>query len=321
MIADVAIILGGLVALAVGAESLVRGASALARRLGLTPLVVGLTVVAFGTSLPEGVVSVQAAAGGQGAVALGNVVGSNIFNTGVILGLVALLQPLGVSLAVLRRDAPVVVAVSILLAATLLLPVVGRGLGVASLLALAGYTAWNVRLARREAMAAPAAAFDAGLPGPSRRPWRDLLLVVAGLALLVLGGRLLVDGAIALARSLAVSERVIALTVVAAGTSLPELATSVVAAVRRQAELAVGNILGSNVFNVLGILGAAAVVRPVPTAAVAWLDVGVMTLLAVVLWPLLWTGRRLQRMEGLLLLAIAAAHLAALLAGVGDAPR
>ncbi len=314
MTGDVIAILAGLVALTLGAELLVRGAASLAGRLGLTPLVIGLTVVAFGTSLPELVVSVQSAAAGRGAVALGNVIGSNIFNVGVILGVVALLRPIGVSLAVLRRDAPVVVAVSLLLAGALLLPVLGRLVGGGLLLALVGYTAWNVILARREATAAPAAAFEAGVPRRSGRFWRDLSLVVAGLLMLVLGGRFLVEGAVGLARQLDVSERVIALTVIAAGTSLPELATSVVAAARRQTELAVGNILGSNVFNILGILGAAALVRPLRVLEQAWLDVGVMVLLALVLWPLLWTGRRLQRWEGVLLLAVYAAYLLALLA-------
>ena len=314
MTGELVAILAGLVALTLGAELLVRGAASLAGRLGLTPLVIGLTVVAFGTSLPELVVSVQSAATGRGTVALGNVIGSNIFNVGVILGVVALLRPIGVSLAVLRRDAPMVLAVSLALASLLLLPILGRLVGGGLLLALVGYTAWNVVLARREATAAPAVAFDAGVPRPSGRFWRDLSLVVAGLLLLVLGGRFLVEGAVGLARRLEMSERVIALTVIAAGTSLPELATSVVAAARRQTELAVGNILGSNVFNVLGILGVAALVRPLPVLEQAWFDVGVMVLLALILWPLLWTGRRLQRWEGVLLLAVYAAYLLALLA-------
>ncbi len=313
MTADVVAILAGLAALTLGAELLVRGGASLARRLGLTPLVIGLTVVAFGTSLPELVVSVQSAAAGRGAVALGNVIGSNIFNVGVILGVVALLRPIGVSLAVLRRDAPVMLAVSGVLAGVLLLPVLGRLAGATLLLALGGYTAWNIVLARREATGPAVAGFDAGVPGASGRLWRDLLLVAGGLLLLVIGGHVLVHGAVGLARRLAVSERVIALTVIAAGTSLPELATSVVAALRRQTELAVGNILGSNIFNILGILGAAALVRPLPGGDQAWLDVGVMGLLALVLWPLLWTGRRLQRWEGLLLLGIYAAYLALLL--------
>jgi len=315
---DLLQILGGLVALTLGAEALVRGAASLARRLGLTPLVIGLTVVAFGTSLPELVVSAQAAAAGQGTVALGNVVGSNIFNVGVILGITALLCPLGVALTVLRRDAPLVVAASLLLVLLAIPPQIGRLAGAVLVLLLVAVTAVNVVLARRETAAAAAADFAASLPRSRSSLLRDAALIVLGLALLLLGGRLLVEGAVALARALQVSERVIALTVVAAGTSLPELATSVVAALRRQTDVAVGNVLGSNLFNILGILGAAALIRPLPTMGLAWLDLGTMTLLAVVLWPLLWTSRRLQRWEGALLLVIYGAYLVVLLARSGN---
>ena len=294
----------GLVLLTAGAESLVRGGASLARRLGLTPLVVGLTVVAFGTSAPELVVSVTGALRGSSDLAAGNVVGSNIFNVAVILGLAALITPLRIQRTVIRREAPLMLTVSLLGAGLLLGGGVPRAGGFVLVLLLGAYTVVSVALARREAGDG-----DADLLPLGRNLATDLVFIAAGLGLLVGGSRLFVDGALVIARSFGVSEAILGLTIVAAGTSLPELATSIVAAFRRQADIAVGNILGSNIFNVLGVLGTTAIVRPLRPEGLTPLDLVVMVGLAVVLVPLIVTGRRLERWEGAVLLAVYGGYL------------
>lgn len=308
---------GGVLALFAGAEALVRGSSALARRAGISPLVVGLTVVAFGTSAPELVVSVRAALAGSGDVALGNVVGSNIANVGLILGLAALTRPLLVQARVIRLDAPLTVAASIVLAALLLDGRLGRVAGLGLVVGLAAYVALSYALALRERERAVLTEFERGVAGPSSGPFIPLAGVVAGLALLAGGAELVVRGAVRLAAEAGVSEAVIGLTVVAVGTSLPELATSVVAATRGEADLAVGNVVGSNMFNLLGILGASALVRPLAAPGIDPVDWGVMIAAAGVLALFAATGRRLTRAEGGVLLAGYAAYLALRVALVG----
>jgi cation:H+ antiporter len=302
MWSDVALLLTGLVLLTAGAEALVRGSSALARRLGLTPLVVGLTVVAFGTSSPELVVSLEAALNSQGDLALGNVVGSNMFNVGVILGLTALLCPIAVSLPVIRFDTPVMIAVSLAGVGLIALGHVPRALGLLLVAALAAYTAFNIRAAKRQARAESAARAQPAAT-TSGSVSLELLFVAGGLGFLVLGSHLLITSAVAISRALNVSEAVIGLTVVAAGTSMPELATSVAAAVRRHPDIAVGNVVGSNIFNILGILGTAAMVQPIAAPGIGMRDAWVMLAFALAVLPLFWTGRRLLRWEGVLLLA------------------
>lgn len=304
----VALALGVLVA---GAETLVRGAAALAVRAGISRLAIGLTVVAFGTSAPELVVSLKAALAGAGDLAVGNVVGSNIFNVAVILGLAALICPIPVHEQVVRLDAPIACAVSALFAWLLLDGALGRLEGVLMLSLLAAYTAFNLVLARRRVREGREDWSE--LPssgGGGGRLGRELMLVALGLGLLIAGASLLVTHAIALARLLGVGEAVIGLTIVAAGTSLPELATSLVAAWRRQADIAVGNVVGSNVFNLLGILGASSTVTPLTSAGVGAGDLLAMFLLSLLLLPLLYTGRLLHRIEGLLLLAAYGGYLA-----------
>jgi cation:H+ antiporter len=288
-------ILIGLVMLTVGAEGLVQGAGALARRVGVSPLVVGLTVVAFGTSAPEGAVSVEAALTGESAVALGNVVGSNIFNILVILGLSAVVAPLVVQQQLVRLDVPVMVALSTL-------PLIlgwdrafSRGDGFLLLGLLAAYLALLGWLARQSAEERLTEA-----PPPSRPVPVDALLSLGGLGLLVLGADLLVSGATSVALGLGVSELVVGLTLVAAGTSLPELATSVVASLRGQRDLAVGNVVGSNIFNLLFVLGAGAAVGgnvPVPPGALAF-DFPVLLAVAVACLPVFLTGACINRFEG-----------------------
>lgn len=301
----------GILLLYLGGEGLVRGSASLALRLGLTPLVVGLTVAAFGTSSPELVVSVRGALAGRGGIAAGNVVGSNIFNIGVVLALTSVMAPMRVGLQAVRVDVPIMLAVS--LAAMLVLGNghVGRAEGAVLAAALVAYTVFEVRLARKE-YRDRAGAIDYR-PIAARKKGSAatyVIMIAAGLALLTGGAHFFVEGAAALARRLGISEAVIGLTVVAAGTSIPELATNVVAALRRQPDIAIGNIVGSNIFNILGILGAAALVRPLDAAGLRGADLAVMMLFACALLPLARSDFRLDRREGLLLLVGYVAYLA-----------
>ncbi len=303
-------LLAGLLVLTGGADLLVRGGAALAIRLGLSPLVVGLTVVAFGTSAPELLVSVQSVFNGHGDIAVGNVVGSNIFNIAAILGLAAIVCPLRIESALLRLDIPVMIATTLGLSALLLFCSVPQWAGGLMVLLLAAYTAHIVRMARRQHNAAVEREFEQAVPHAPARLWLDLLFVAGGLAMLGGGSKLLIDCSIGIARAWGVGEAIIGLTIVAAGTSLPELATSVVAALRKQPDMSVGNIVGSNLFNLLGILGVSAALRPLEAPGIGRLDVGAMALSALILLPLAWTGRRIDRLEGAFLLVLYIAYVA-----------
>jgi cation:H+ antiporter len=300
----------GLVALYFGAEWLVRGGASLAVRLGVTPLLVGLTVVAYGTSTPELIVSSTAAVQGQGAIAIGNAVGSNIFNIGVILGLTALVAPMRVQLLLLKVDTPVMVGVALLFLLFFRDGSIQRWESLVFLAAIVGYTVVNVRLARRQASADVRQEFDDSVRKPTGSPWKDVGLIVAGLAMLVLGSRLFVTGAVDLARLFAISDAVIGLTIVAAGTSLPELASSLVAAWRKQPDIAIGNVVGSNIYNILAILGVSGVIAsPVSGLGVTLTDTLVMIGFSVLLLVIAWTGFQLRRWEGALLLALYGGYL------------
>lgn len=260
------LMIGGAVLLYLGAEWFVAGASRLALALRIPQLLVGLTVVAYGTSAPEVIVGVQAAAAGHGDVALGNVIGSNIANLGLILGTAVLIRPVGMDGSLRRRELPILLASTAAIPLLLLDGVISRVEGVLLILAALGYTAWMVASARRSARArlagervlvAGAAADAAGGPRPGGVV-RSLVTAAIGLALLLLGGRLFVEGAVAVARLLGLGDRLVGLTIVALGTSLPELVTSAIAAQRGRPDIAVGNVVGSNIFNGLLCLGAAA---------------------------------------------------------------
>ena len=295
--------LAGLVLLTGGAEGLVRGAASLARRVGLSPLVIGLTVVALGTSAPELVVSVGAALDGNGDLAIGNVVGSNIANIGLILGLSALMSALHVQAQVIRFDMPILSVVTLGMGIFLLDGQVGPWDGAVLVIGLIVYVALSIRWARAEPAAAVQDEFDAGLP--AQHQWgTDALLVGLGLAGLVGGARLLVDGAVTLATLLDIDRVVIGLTVVAVGTSLPELATSMVAAWRGEGDIAVGNAVGSCIFNLLGILGVTALVHPLGTGGLSGVDAAVMLGMTLFLLPLMRTGFTLSRTEGSVLLIV-----------------
>ena len=286
-----------------GAELLVKGASRLAAALGLSPLIIGLTVVSFGTSSPELAVSVQSAYAGQADIALGNVVGSNIFNVLFILGLSALIVPLVVAQQLVRWDVPLMIGVSVV---TLVLGFDGRIGRLDGALLFGGlviYTAFAIRQSRKESQAVQAEyAAEYGDPPPQRAGLlRNLLFVAAGLAALVIGSNWLVDGAVALARAFGLSELIIGLTVLAVGTSLPEVATSILAALRKERDIAVGNVVGSNLFNLLGVLGLSSLVSPnginVPAAAEGF-DLPVMIAVAVACLPIFATAHKIARWEG-----------------------
>ena len=308
----------GLVLLAGGGEALVRGATTLAELAGVTPAVIGLTVVAIGTSLPELVVSVLAAVRGQPDIAVANVVGSNIFNVAMILGVTALLLPLPVHGTAVRLEWPVMFAASVACLVLSLDGFVGRGEGAMFLVALVAFMWWSVRIARRhvtadEARQATEEADARDLP-PARRGPMTILMLLLGIGGLVAGGNFLVEGAVTLARLVGMTERVIGLTVVAAGTSAPELATSVMAALRGRTDVAVANIIGSNIFNILGILGTTALVATVPVApALVRSDMLWMIGTAVLLLPLMYSSARITRLEGGLLLGVFVAYIGLLL--------
>jgi cation:H+ antiporter len=312
MVVDLAFIGLALLLLFAGAEGLVRGSASLAVRAGLSPLVVGLTIVAFGTSSPELVVSVQAGLSQQGDIAVGNVVGSNIFNIAVILGITALVCPIPVHRQILKVDAPIALGVALVMAVLVLDDALGRFEGGLLFVGIVAYTWMNVVLARRRRISVAADAGDFSVPTPSRHWAADILFVLGGLAVLISGSRLLVEHSVSLAKDIGISEAVIGLTIVAAGTSMPELATSLVAALRKQPDIAIGNVVGSNVFNILGILGLTSFLSPLNAAGISIVDYAAMIVVTVLIIPLLYTGRLLHRLEGVALLSLYGLYLCVL---------
>ncbi len=294
---------GGLAMMVGGAELLVRGASRLAAAVRISPLVIGLTVVAFGTSAPELAVSIQAALSGRTDLALGNVVGSNIFNVLFILGLSALIVPLVVSSQLIRRDVPVMVAVSFLVLVLGWDGQIGRLDGLVLFAGAIVYTWWCIRQSRKESRVVQTE-FSNQWPQQKVLPpaiFIDVLMIALGLGILGLGSRLLTDGSVQIATSLGVSELVIGLTIIAAGTSLPEVVTSLVAAIRGERDIAVGNVVGSNIFNILCVLGLASAISPTGvgvSAAALELDIPVMIAVAVACLPIFFTGHIISRWEG-----------------------
>ncbi len=300
-------ILLGFAALVAGADLLVRGSSKIAAGFGVPPVVIGLTLVAYGTSAPEFAVSATASLNGAGAIALGNVTGSNIANIGLILGLASLVRPLEVESTLVKREAPLLILLSLLVPLLFLGGVLERWAGILLFAGGIGFTWWSLASSRSGADRPVRESL-----GPRGR-LLNLVFVGAGLAGLFFGGRWLVSGAVELAGRLGVGERVIGLTIVAVGTSLPELATSLVAAVKGESDIAVGNIVGSNIFNLLFVLGGAAGLAPI-TAEVrwpgVWPDFLVALVFAVIVWPFARSKSRLERWEGGVLLALYAAFVA-----------
>ncbi len=319
VVVDLGVFALGVTLLVAGGESLVRGAVALAARLGVAPLIIGLTVVAFGTSAPELALNIVAAANGNVDLSFGNVVGSNIANVGLILGLSAIIKPMRVQASLVRREIPIMLAATALFVAFGYAPPsvadragIVRGEAVALLAAFALVLWWMLRMAGRDARRAPT--LEANTPDTERAKTTPLgltiALIVFGLVMLVGGGKLAEIGAVGIAASLGMSNELIGLTVVALATSLPELSTSLIAAKRGQVDLAVGNVVGSNIFNILLVMGVTGLVAPVPLPDLAGASLGVMTLLSLLLWPMsLTSGRNISRFEGGVLLAVYLGYL------------
>jgi cation:H+ antiporter len=311
----------GLALLVIGAEALVRGASRLAGAFGIPPLIVGLTVVAFGTSSPELAVSVEAALSGNAGIAIGNVIGSNIFNVLFILGVSALIVPLAVSAQLIRLDVPLMVALSVLVLLLALDDRLGWMDGLVLVLGLVAYVAFLIREGRREGASAGMDDLGTEETGRTFGTVGNLALIAGGLGLLVLGSHWLVDAAVAIAGRLGVSDLVVGLTIVAAGTSMPEVVTSLVAAVRGERDIAVGNVVGSNIFNIMGVLGIASLVAPggIPVSpAVIGFDIPVMIAVALACLPIFFAGGSIGRWKGALLLGYYLAYTAYLVLAASD---
>ena len=303
------LIVGGLVLLFFGADWLVKGAVTMALHLGLSPLIVGLTVVALGTSLPEALVSVQASLDNQGGIALGNVIGSNILNIALILGLSALIQPLKVDSHLVKADVPLLVGASFLLMVLLEDFHISRMEGALLLLGIVFYVCGNIMTVKRtspeedkiEGMEIP--------EDPSNNLLRDIGFLILGLIALAFGSNFLVSGAVDLARIWGLSEALIGLTIVSIGTGTPELATALMAAYRKTADIAIGNAVGSNLFNIMFVVGLAGLVAPMDATGINSSDLYVMFGLTILLLPTVWTGLVLDRKEGLLFVAIYVAYI------------
>lgn len=301
---NILLVLIGILLLTGGGEALIRGSLTAARKLGISPLLSGLLIVGFGTSAPELAVSVDAAINGEPDIAVGNVIGSNIGNILLILGLCAVITPLVVKPLVLRRDGLTVVAASILFIVLAGESALGRSDAAIMLLALVAYLVWAYRT--EKSGHAPSAELHkaeerelSAVPDSVLKMW---VTIIVGLALLIIGSQILLKGAVGIAEALGVSEAVIGLTLVAVGTSLPELSVSIIAAIRRHADVAIGNVLGSNTFNILGILGISAFLQPLPIhSRILQFDQWVMLGTAILLMLFLYTGKKLSRLEGGLL--------------------
>lgn len=314
MILTIVLLLAGLALIVFGADALVEGASSVARRFGLSEFVIGLTIVGMGTSAPEMVVSFIGAFQGNADIAIGNVVGSNIFNTLLILGLTALILPMAVTPSNKKRDIPVNIIVTALLV-VLGLEKTFFGIGNDGLSRIDGAILMAVFILYM------VMSFKGNHPDEEENPalmksiWLSLLMIVGGLAGLIIGGNMFVDNATAIAKALGVSDKFIAITILAGGTSMPELATCVVAAAKKKGQLALGNIIGSNVFNILLILGGSALINPLSFVGMNFVDLGVLLLSAIVLFTATFVGKKdkIDRLDGSIFLLIFAAYMAYLI--------
>lgn len=300
--ATLALLGAGLVLLVLGGDILVRGAVSAGLRMGLSPLVAGMVIVGFGTSSPELIVNLRAATVGADGLAVGNVIGSNIANIGLILGLSVLIRPIKLDVRVVRNDMMIMIASMLMLIAFLLDGHLTRIEGLVLTFGIVGYVWYNIRAARSSRDTSQKQ-FEEAVHARARPLWRSMLLVTGGLLVLASGGFLFVKGAVDLALALGASPAVIGLTVVAIGTSLPELATSTVAAVRGYGDMAVGNVVGSNIFNTLCVLGITAMILPLQRGDVSDVDLLVVAIFSISFVRLLHTGAKLERWEGTLLLA------------------
>jgi cation:H+ antiporter len=317
MLIDLLLIGGGLALLTVGSDKLVEGSSAIALKLGVSPLLIGITIVAFGTSAPELIVSINAALSGNGGISVGNVVGSNIANIGLILGVASIITPMAVHTDLIRRDIPIMIGISAVAGFFIFGAEVSRLEGLFLFSGLIAFLYLSVRWARQE-KADPALVKELEAPAASSHltTWQAWGWTILGLAMLAGGSEALVRGAVSIAETLGMSQTLIGLTIVAVGTSLPELATSVAAAMKGESDIAVGNVVGSNIFNALGILGISAMMRPLPTATFSVVDLGVMMGFAILMLPMARNDSRILRWEAVLLLGGYVAYMGWLIRGV-----
>lgn len=297
MITSLTLLILSLMALYIGVGWLVQGSSALALKAKISPLVIGLTIVAFGTSAPELAVSLGATLRGQGDIAIGNIVGSNIFNIGVILGVSATICPLQVKKQLLRIDIPIMLAATILFTILFWNGTLGRMEGLFFLTGIIIYTLLSLLYSRKQEEEP-----NLELEEQPKHWTVDTLTIIGGLVVLVFASRLLVDNAVSIAKELGVSEAVIGLTIVAAGTSMPELATSFVATYKHKTDIAIGNIVGSNLFNILAIAGSCSFIHPIEAQNVNYIDLLVMLAISILLLPLMKSGQKISRTEGVALI-------------------
>ncbi len=303
----IALLILGVLMLYFGAEGLVRGSVRLAIRIGITPLIIGLTVVAFGTSSPEFVVSLSAGYQGNSEIAVGNVIGSNICNIALILGVASLIRPIHVKLSLIKADITIMVIISVAVFLFIVDGKISKFEGVILVISLIAYVYYNVWQSRREKNADLA---ELDIPKTkTNKLIFDILLIVVGLMLLILGANTFLEGAVRIAKFIGASNAVIGLTVVAFGTSLPELATSIVASARDEGDITIGNAIGSNIFNLLMILGATAIFFPIITSGISFIDYGVMVATSVIIIPMALMGMRIGRKNGAFLVLIYIAYV------------
>lgn len=306
---SIAVLIVGLALLYGGAEGLVRGSSSLALRMGITRLVVGLTVVALGTSSPELVVSIRAALEGSGDIAVGNVIGSNIMNIALILGIASIIYPLRKTKDLVIIQIPIMILVSVVLLVMLTDGSVERWEGLLLLSGIVCYTVFSITRGKVQEMKKTLEIDQPYIPRENPRVWRDIAFVFFGGASLIVGGNLFVTGAVDIAQTMGMSQAVIGLTVVAVGTSLPELATSTVASIRKENDISVGNIVGSNIFNILAILGIVSLISPLAVENIQTLDLAAMIVVAALALILAVSSRRLHRLEGGILVLMYCAYV------------
>ncbi len=293
----------GTILLYFGAEGLVTGSSTLAFRVGITPLVVGLTVVAFGTSSPELVVSVSAALSKQGEIALGNVIGSNICNIALIIGVAAIVRPLHVKPSLIKRDIVLMIGITILMIILVIDGEISRIDGGILFIGIIAYTGITIYLARQGKANNGGPPFEI-LPGKERNFWLNITFILGGITILVVGAGIFLEGAKQIAAHLGASEAVIGLSIVALGTSLPELATSIVASFKNESDIAIGNAIGSNIFNILLILGVAAFIYPIVSSGIDKIDLAVVLFISILILPLAKFGMTIGRIKGLFLVSL-----------------
>lgn len=311
MITSVTLLILSLFALYIGAGWLVKGSSELALKAKISNLVIGLTIVAFGTSAPELVVSLNATLSGQGDISVGNIIGSNIFNIAAILGISAVIQPLQAKRQLTRLDIPILIVATVVFTLLFWNETLGRLEGCLFLAGIILYTIFSLYYSRKHEKKVEELAGE--LEKQPEAWYKDVMYIVGGLVILIFASNLLVNNAVSIAQELGVSEAVIGLTIVAAGTSLPELATSVVSALKKNPDIAIGNIVGSNLFNILAIAGTSSMVKPIVAKNVNYVDLLVMLGLTLLLLPLVKSGQKISRAEGWALIVVYLCYLAWLL--------